>query len=166
MKPASQSPSLSCFWLPPRLPPSPTSLLIRGRSSVHTLSLPCLPPSLNSSHFLSPVYTPVTMIDRCSLLVNEHFPPHKLLFHVTRLAMPFKRSVGLKSSPQVFLPSARKCAPSFRVPCLTLSLNLKPPVHNSALSLMHSSVSPAGEPVKYMILPHYYREKLGFKYWQ
>lgn len=118
------------------------SLLIRGRSSVHTLSLLCLPPSLNSSHFLSPVYTSVTMIDRCSLLVNEHFPPHKLLFHVTRLAMPFKRSVNLKSSLQVFLPSAQNASSSRALFDFVLSLNLNSPIYNSPLSSMYSFHSP------------------------
>lgn len=116
LKPLSQPPSPSAFG---SLFPSPPSLLIRGRSSEHTVSLLCHPPSLNSTRFLSPVYTSVTMIDRCSFLVNEHFPPHKLLFHVTRLAMPFKRSGNLKSSLQVFLPLAQKKLPVLEL-CLTL----------------------------------------------
>lgn len=131
LKPLSRSPSLPGSGSPS---PTPPSLLIRGRSSVHTLSLLCLPPSLNSSHFLSPVYTSVTMIDRCSLLVNEHFPPHKLRFHVTRLAMPFKRSVDLKSSLQVFLPSAQN-ASSWRALfdfVLSLNLNCQFTTHPSA----------------------------------
>ena len=63
-----------CYYLKP-LPPSPSPPSLSGGVVQHSLSLRCLPPSLNSSHFLSPVYTSVTVIDRCSLLVNEHFPP-------------------------------------------------------------------------------------------
>lgn len=133
LKPLSRPPSLSAVGSPS---PSPPSLLIRGRSSAHTLSLLCLPPSLNSSHFLSPVYTSVTMIDRRSLLVNEHFPPHKLLFHVTRLAMPFKRSVDLKSSLQVFLRSAGNASSSAALFDFVLSLNFNPLNYSSALSSM------------------------------
>lgn len=131
LKPLSQPPSLPLLLAPffPRLPPS--------------LSLLCHPPSLNSTRFLSPVYTSVTMIDRCSFLVNEHFPPHKLLFHVTRLAMPFKRSGNLKSSLQVFLPLAQKKASSSRALFdFAPSLHLNPLIYKSAVSLMYSLLAP------------------------
>lgn len=138
--------ALSAFLSPSvfgSLFPSPPSLLIRGRSSEHTVSLLCHPPSLNSTRFLSPVYTSVTMIDRCSFLVNEHFPPHKLLFHVTRLAMPFKRSGNLKSSLQVFLPLAQKKASSSRALFdFAPSLHLNPLIYKSAVSLMYSLLIP------------------------
>lgn len=52
-----------------------------------------LPPPLpfNSRRFVSPVSAAVGVIDGRSPPVNEHFPPHKLLFRVTRLATPLQK---------------------------------------------------------------------------
>lgn len=92
---------------------APPSLLIWRRRE-DMLSLPLsIPPLLQFliPSILSPLCNaPVIVIDRCSLLVNEHFPPHKLPFHVTSLAIPPEKV----SSFKIISPCKASSSPSIR----------------------------------------------------